>query len=160
MRERDDMVDVTCGHVCACQAGHVEPQIGRRTFVLYGAAALASMALMACGGSDATSPSSVTRTTLQLSNFPALASIGGVATTSIDGTPIAIVRESSTSFSAFSRICPHQGGIVNPSGTRFVCPVHGAIFDLNGTNIGGQRTSNLHAYPVTYDASAATITVG
>ena len=160
MSERDELVDVTCGHVCACQTGNVEPQIARRTFVLYGAAAIASMALLACGGSDATSPSSVTQTTLQLSNFPALTSIGGVATTSIDGTPIAIVRESSTSFSAFSRICPHQGGIVNPSGTRFVCPNHGAIFDLDGNNIGGQRTSNLHAYPVTYDASAATITVG
>jgi len=160
MAKRDEAVEVTCGHVCPCQMRDVEPQIGRRTFVLYGAAALASLALAACGGSDATSPSSVTSTTLQLSNFPALTSIGGVATTSIDGTPIAIVRESATSFSAFSRICPHQGGIVNASGTRFVCPVHGAIFDLNGNNIGGQRTSNLHAYPVTYDASAATITVG
>jgi len=160
MDDRAEAIDATCGHVCAYRTGNIEPEIGRRTFVLYGAAALASLALMACAGSDATSPSSVTPTTLQLSNFPALSSVGGVATTSIDGTPIAIVRESSTSFSAFSRICPHQGGIVNPSGAQFVCPVHGAVFDLNGNNIGGQRTSNLHAYPVSYNASAATITVG
>lgn len=160
MNEKHEVIDATCGHVCACGMSDVEPNIGRRAFVMYGAAALASMALMACGDTFTTSPASVSSTTLQLANFPALSSVGGVATTSIDGTPIAIVRESTTSFSAFSRICPHQGGIIDPSGNGFRCPNHGALFDLNGNNVGGQRTSNLHAYPVTYDANAATITVG
>jgi Rieske Fe-S protein len=137
-----------------------ERRIGRRDFVAQGAAALASLALAACGGATATSPSSVTPTTLQLSSFSSLANVGGVATTTIDGTPIAIVRETSSSFSAFSRICPHQGGLVSPTNGVLFCPNHGATFDLHGNNIGGQRTSNLTSYPVAYDATAGTITVG
>jgi Rieske Fe-S protein len=56
-------------------------------------------------------------------------------------------------------VCTHQGGIVNESGNRFVCPVHGATFDLNGNWIGGQRTSNLHQYATTYDAATNTLTI-
>jgi cytochrome b6-f complex iron-sulfur subunit len=77
----------------------------------------------------------------------------------LGSAPVAIVRVSSTSFVALSRVCPHQGGIVNESSNRFVCPNHGATFDLNGNWIGGQPTSNLHQYATTYDAGSNTLTI-
>ena len=78
----------------------------------------------------------------------------------ISGSPFAVVRTASTTFVALSRVCPHQGNIVNQDGNAFLCPGHGARFSANGTWIGGERTSSLRSYPTTYDAAAGTITVG
>jgi len=148
---------------CACGtvgAGQLQPiSIDRRDFVMRAAAALAAVALAACSG-DPTSPSSVSSTTFNLSDYPALSSVGGVATVSISGVPVAIVRTSSTTFAAFSRICPHQGATIDVTSNGFQCPRHGATFDKNGQWIGGQRTSNLTSYPVSYNAAAGTVTVG
>ncbi len=149
------------GSGCACGAGQVQPiSIDRRDFVMRAAAALAAVALAACSGSSPTSPSSVSSTTFNLADYPALSSVGGVATVSVSGTPIAIVRTSSTTFAAFSRICPHQGTTIDVTSGGFQCPRHGATFDKNGQWIGGERTSNLTSYPVTFNAATGTLTVG
>jgi Rieske Fe-S protein len=112
-------------------------------------------------GSDSpTSPSSVSTTTLTLSNYPSLESVGGVATTSVSGVPLAIVRTGTSTFAAFSRICPHQGGTIQVTSSGFQCPVHGATFDRSGQWVGGQRTTNMYSYPTTYDAAADTLTIG
>ncbi|HTJ23366.1 MAG TPA: Rieske (2Fe-2S) protein [Gemmatimonadaceae bacterium] len=161
------MKDVTgtngaCGRDCGCgRSGNDGDAIERRDFVTRAAAALAAVALAACGMSDSlTSPSTVKSTTLTLSSYPNLANVGGVATTSVDGIPVAIVRTSQSTFAAFSRICPHQGTTINVTATGFQCPRHGATFNASGQWIGGQRTSNLTQYPVAYDAGAGTLTVG
>jgi Rieske Fe-S protein len=159
----EETVDAMSGRACPCVAtdGAVRA-IARREFVTGAAAALAALALAACGntGDFTTSPGTVASTSLELSNFPALANVGGVATTSVSGTPIAIVRTSASTFSAFSRICPHQGTTINVLANEFQCPRHGATFNLSGQWIGGQRTSNLVSYPVAYDATSATLTIG
>lgn len=156
------VVDPGCRGECACaKDSAASGGMKRRDFVAYGAAALAMAALAACGGGDSiTSPSSVDSTAFKLSDFPALANVGGVATTTIGRTPIAIVRTGSSNFSAFSRICPHQGSTINVTSTGFRCPNHGATFNSAGVWTGGERTGNLTSYPVAYDATAGTITVG
>jgi Rieske Fe-S protein len=139
----------------------VGDRIDRRDFVTRAAAAIAAAALAACGmGAVATSPNSVSATTLALADYPALSSVGGVATTSVDGVPLAIVRTGDTSFAAFSRICPHQGGRINVTTSGFQCPQHGATFDRSGQWIGGQHTTNMKQYPAAYDAADVTVTVG
>jgi len=149
------------GEGCACGSAQAMPiSIDRRDFVMRAAAALAAVALAACGSSGTTSPSSISSTTLHLADFPALSSVGGVATVSVSGVPLAIVRTSSTTFAAFSRICPHQGTTINVTSSGFLCPNHGAAFNKSGQWVGGQPTSNLTSYPVTYDAAAGTLTVG
>lgn len=154
-------VDALCGQGCSCGAFDDGPrQIDRREFVAGAAAVLAAMALAACGGDYLSAPGTITSAQVKLADFPALATVGGVATTSVSGTPIAIVRTSSTSFAAFSRICPHQGSTINVVSNGFQCPRHGATFNLSGQWIGGQRTSNLTSYPVTYDDTTGTLTIG
>jgi len=163
IRKDETTVDTTCGTACPCVAIDAAPAgIARREFVASAAAALAAWALTACGSSGdfLTSPGTVTSTSIKVSDFPALANIGGVATTSVSGIPLAIVRTSSSSFSAFSRICPHQGTTIDVQSNGFQCPRHGATFNLSGQWIGGQRTSNLVAYPVGYDATSGTLTIG
>lgn len=163
MSNQSDGPTTVCGGACPCAGPQADTNgIKRRDFVAYGAAALAAIALAACGvgGDSITSPTSLNSAVLKVSDFPALATVGGVATSSVNGTPIAIVRTSTSTFSVFSRVCPHQGGTIGASSGGFQCPVHGATFNLQGVWIGGQRTSNMRSYTNTYDATAGTITVG
>jgi len=165
MDPNESMLNTNCGHACACSHASGDrsvhgAQMKRREFVAYGAAALALAALAACGGDALTSPSTVASTSLKLSDLPALSSVGGVATVKIGSTPIAIVRTGASSFSAFSRICPHQGSTIDVTSTGFHCPNHGATFNASGVWIGGERTGNLTSYPVQHDAAAGTLTVG
>ena len=133
----------------------------RREFLKKSAAAAALLGLAACGMSDSTAPSSLASTTIDLSTTPALTPVGGVAVMSISGSPVAVVHETTTTFAAFSLICPHAGNTVQSVGAQgFYCPGHGARFDLAGDWIGGQQTSNLRSYPTRYDAAAGAVTVG
>ena len=165
MSRNDEMAAglAPCGG-CACgAAGGGARAIARRDFVTGAAAALAAMALAACGTTATdflTSPGTLSSTSIKVSDFPALANVGGVATTSASGIPIAIVRTSASSFSAFSRICPHQGTTIDVLSNEFQCPRHGATFNLSGQWIGGQRTSDLTPYPTTFDTASATLTIG
>ena len=79
---------------------------------------------------------------------------------SISGSPFALVRTSSSSVVALSRVCPHQGSIVNSVSGGFLCPGHGARFDTSGRWTGGERTSSLRSYAASFDVAAGTVTVG
>lgn len=149
-----------CASCASCASASGEPVVDRLTFLKQSAAAIAALALAACGASSLTAPSTLSSTTISLANNPALANVGGVVTMNVDGSPVAVVRESTTTFAAFSMICPHQGSTVRPQGSGFYCSGHGAMFTLTGQWTGGQRTSNLRSYPATYDAAAGTVTIG
>jgi cytochrome b6-f complex iron-sulfur subunit len=158
-----DDSQVSCGG-CDLQAPSPEPSsgIGRRTFLAQAAVMAAVAALAACGagGDSLTAPDLTSSTTIRLADQPALANVGGVALITISSRPFAVVRTGSASFVTLSRVCPHQGSTVNPTGNGFLCPNHGAQFSSNGTWVGGQPTSSLRSYPTTYDAAAGTITIG
>lgn len=141
--------------------------IGRRTFLAQSAVLAAIAALNACGASDGAltapdlgSSSSGSKLTIKVSDQPALANVGGVALVTLAGSPFAIVRTGATTFLALSRVCPHQGSIVNRTSNGFLCPNHGAQFSSTGTWVGGQRTSSMRSYPTAYDATTDTLTVG
>jgi Rieske Fe-S protein len=153
----------SCG-ACAGRTNEADAArdgIGRRTFLAQSAMIAAAAALAACAGADSfTAPTTVSATTFSLSDYPALATVGGVATVSISGSPFALVRTSASSVVALSRVCPHQGNIVNTVSGGFLCPGHGARFDSSGRWIGGERTSSLRSYPAVLDSTAGTVTVG
>lgn len=141
--------------------------IGRRAFLSQATlAAVAALLADACGSGvwDPVSPSANTIPSTGLSfvlaNYPALATVGGIAKV-IDptGAPLALVRTGSSSFTALSLVCPHQGTTVNVSGSGFLCPNHGARFAADGTWTGGQVTTNLTSYAVTFDAAAGSLTI-
>ena len=151
---------------CANKGGCVKPDVqqvvtdglSRRTFLLQSALAAAAAALAACGGSSTAPP--ISGFTVKVSDYPALSNVGGVATLTISGTPVAIARTGTSSFVAVSRVCTHQGVTVDPVSGGYHCSGHGATFDLTGRWTGGQQTSNLNSYATTYNAGAGTITIG
>lgn len=138
----------------------VDDGMDRRTFIARSVLAAAAAALAACGGAgDATAPSSVSGT-VDVASQPALATTGGVALVTVSGAQLAVVRTGETSFVALSRVCPHEGGRIDQGSGGFVCSRHGARFTTTGTWTGGQRTSNMRAYPTSYDAQTGVLTIG
>ena len=121
--------------------------------------AAAAAALAACGAMDSTSPRLSESVDITVADYPALATVGGIALVSAGGERLAIVRIGSSSYAALSRVCPHQGGIVNVNGSGFRCPEHGATFSASGAWTGGQRTSSLHAYSTSFNATGGVLTV-
>ncbi len=131
----------------------------RRDFVA-GSTLMAVSALLAgCGsGSDTTGPKNVSLS-VSVADYAALASVGGMARLSGTSTPIAVVRTATSSFRAFSLVCPHESSTVGINGSGFLCPNHGATFNSSGTWTGGQKTTNLFEFSVNYNATAGTLTI-
>jgi Rieske Fe-S protein len=129
--------------------------------MMRGAMAAAASLLAACGGDGGglTAPTSVSLA-IKLSDYASLANVGGVALVSASNSPIAVVRTGTSSFVALSRVCPHQGGLINTSSTGFICSKHSARFNSSGTWTGGERTSSMRSYPASYDSSTGMITIG
>ena len=110
-------------------------------------------------GDGVTAPALSGSTSIKLSDYPAPESVGGVALVNIFGSPLAIVHDDASTYVALPRVCPHTGSIVNFTGNGFLCPNHGAQFTEAGLWVGGQRTSNLHSYPATFDSTTGTLTI-
>jgi Rieske Fe-S protein len=131
----------------------------RRTFISQATLAAVAAALCACSGDAPTEPELTGSNTIKVGDYPALATINGVAVTSLAGSPIAVVRTGTTSFLALSRICPHQGGTINIAGSGFRCPRHGATFSRTGTWVSGQQTTNMRSFATSYNATTDLLTI-
>ncbi|MGD2069612.1 MAG: Rieske (2Fe-2S) protein [Gemmatimonadota bacterium] len=133
--------------------------LDRRDF-LARSVALAALGLLA-GACDTsiTDPVLSDDLVVTLSDYPALATNGGVARVAGSGPPIAVARLGEEAYVALSLVCPHAGTTVTWRGSQFVCPNHGARFAEDGHWTGGQRTSGLREYPTTLDPGAGTLTI-
>ena len=155
-----------CDAACPISAPRVllddaEPVLAsRRHFLTQSMLVAATLALASCGfGPDIiTSPSSI-GASVNVNDYAALSTVGGIALVKVNGTPLALVRTGTDSFLALSRICPHQGATVSQTSTGFKCPRHGAKFSTTGTWVGGEQTNSLHSYATTYDASTGSLAI-
>ena len=135
--------------------------VSRRDFLIKGSAALAITAIWGCAGSSLTDPLT-SAATVNLADYPALATVGNAVKIWVGAkTPVGIIQSSAGTFEAFSLTCPHQGGIMNTGSgaVPFSCSNHGAQFNAQGRWVGGQQTSNLTRYSVTFNATAGTLTI-
>ncbi len=126
-----------------------------------GLAAAAALLLSACGaglGSDITGPGLGGSFTVKVSDYPALASAGGVAAVVSPGGLPLFVENTGSGYIALSRVCPHMGGQINAYSGYFQCQVHGATFNKTGTWIGGQPTGNMAQFNVASDGNG-TLTI-
>lgn len=98
---------------------------------------------------------------ITVSDFPALATVGGTARVDAGTSkPIAVTRTGASTFVALSMICPHQRyKPIQIVGFGFQCPNHGAQFDPSGNWIGGQHTRDLVSYTSVYDSGTDTLTI-
>ena len=70
----------------------------------------------------------------------------------------ALVRVNAKKFVAYSLVCTHQGGPVNPVGGTWTCPVHGAQFNAKtGAAVRPPAQSPLAKLPVKIVKGIATV---
>ena len=89
---------------------------------------------------------------------PANADLGTVGG-SVTSNGVIIVRTSS-GYNALSPTCTHQGCTVNynQASTKFICPCHNGVFDINGNVVSGPPPSALAKFTVTQSGNVLTIT--
>ncbi len=142
--------------------------MNRRAFV-YSSCALAlavgATGLVRCSKDDDPDPNSdpgngnnnTPKLTANLDNE--LTSVGSSKT----GSNVIVIRIASgnvsASFVALSTICTHEQCTVGyQSGqSRFVCPCHGSIYDINGSVLQGPAPSALAKYTVSIDNNTLSV---
>ncbi len=137
--------------------------MNRRDFIIISSASAGAIAIVGCGltGPGVSGPPDSVSLTLNVSDYPSLANVNGIAfVTENGGSPLAVVRTAADSFLALSRICPHQGGQIDQGGPAFQCTRHGAQFDEHGNWVGGQPTNNMRSYPTKYDPNTGLLVIG
>jgi len=145
----------------------LETAVGRREFLKRTGIALTGLTLAGALGEILASCAGLTSpnithgtTTIDVSSLTTNGSFLVDSAVSPDGTPILVIRQSATSYTALSMLCTHQGCQVNPpSGGVIYCACHGSRFDIHGNVTAGPASSGLTNYSVTYNASARNITV-
>ena len=72
---------------------------------------------------------------------------------------IIVIRISSSSYIALSKICTHQQYTVsyNKSTGQLLCPGHGSVFTTNGSVVNGPAVNPLKKYSVTLSNNKLTI---
>ncbi|MFM7856715.1 MAG: ubiquinol-cytochrome c reductase iron-sulfur subunit [Flammeovirgaceae bacterium] len=120
----------------------------------YGTVACACGQLFSCSSESVSpAPSKIDFTLdLTLSANSALTADGG----SLVSQGVIVVRVSAGNFVAYWQACTHEGTAVNfQSGNKnFVCPRHGATFDINGAVTKGPATTALTKYNTTLTGSS------
>ena len=70
----------------------------------------------------------------------------------------ALVRVNAKKFVAFSLVCTHQGGPVDPTGSKWTCPLHGAQFSpKTGAAVTPPAQKPLAKLPVKIVKTVATV---
>lgn len=136
----------------------------RREFIA-GACAIATLAF---SGIAAVSPAEAAagikkrsdgKVEVTVSNVSALSKNGGsVSLGTVKGNPVALVRVNATTYRAYNLRCTHEGVTVKRSGSKFVCPEHGAQFTAaSGAVTRGPAGRNLKKVAVTFANGVAVV---
>jgi cytochrome b6-f complex iron-sulfur subunit len=102
----------------------------------------AGCGLPACSNENEPAPASVDlHLDLSTPPYAALNNVGG----SVNVNNIIVARVSNIEFTALSRVCTHEGGLVNYRSAQedFQCPNHGARFSTSGAVLAGPATKPL-----------------
>lgn len=99
------------------------------------------------------------RVEVTVAKVSALAKNGGAVNLgTVKGNPVALVRVNATTYRAYNLRCTHEGVTVRKSGSKFVCPGHGAEFTATtGTVTRGPASRNLAKVKVVFANGVVTV---
>jgi cytochrome b6-f complex iron-sulfur subunit len=134
-------------------------QLNRREFVTAVACAaclcgLGTSAELLADDSPATAPSTAPSTTLDVGAKSDYAADGITTTWMKLPDRVAVVRHDGKIY-ASTTICTHRGGTVrwHPDVDAYICPRHGANFDIEGNVTKGPARTPLTRYAISVDAN-------
>lgn len=118
----------------------------RRTVLTSGLAAAVSLPLLGCSEHDVDVLGE--DVDIDLRDYPDLQEVGATVFVEVEqlAHPLAVTRSEDDEFIVTGTECNHNGCGVQRRGEGFVCPCHGARFDLNGALRKGPATQGLVAY--------------
>lgn len=89
-----------------------------------------------------------------------LATVGNAALVEYTGGALLVARVSQDSFTALTRVCTHQGTLINQYTNQvYQCPNHGSQFNTSGQVVRGPAIAPLSSFPTQYANNVLTITV-
>ena len=125
-----------------------------RREVLVGAGLLAGAGVLAAcgagssggggGGSGDTPAAQSTGPIAAVADVP----VGGAVSATLDGKPILLTQAEAGTIVGLSAICTHQQCTVGPDDGRLLCPCHGSVYGLDGSNVSGPAPRPLDPVPV------------
>ncbi len=102
---------------------------------------------------------------VDLSPYPALKNVGGMAFVQAENYSFILRRSSQTTIVAFSAVCPHQGCLIGDQmgelhHQKIICICHGAEFNpKTGAVIRGPATTGLTQYQTEFDPQGNTVKI-
>lgn len=99
---------------------------------------------------------STTEKVINLSDYPALQSVGGYA---IISKRVIAIRVSQSKFIVLNLTCTHKHCEVEYDGESFECPCHGSQYNKYGKVTLGPAENNLKSYKSEFNADDNTLTV-
>jgi Rieske Fe-S protein len=99
-----------------------------------------------------------------LVDFPDLEEVGGWYGATAGGRTIVVAHVEEGCYVAIDRACTHEGELVNYNATRgehgqFVCPRHGAVYDIDGSRVSGPAPADLPGHPAALDGDTVWVQV-
>ena len=95
---------------------------------------------------------------VRVRDIPALKKVGGsIKIGDIKGQPVALARTGTSSYVAFSLLCPHQGVTVTKTSEGWACFSHGSKFEPNGDLNFGPATTGLPSIPIKVTRGVAVV---
>lgn len=123
---------------------------GRREFLVKSSAVAGGFLLSLSGALPARADNGdATELVVKIDAGGALSKVGGAQTFDSDGGSIIVIRTGDATFSAFSAICTHKGGILeyNAASKQLECPLHGSRFSSSDGSVArGPATKPVAAF--------------
>ena len=99
-----------------------------------------------------------------LADYPDLSEIGGWYGVTAGGRAIVVAHVEQGCYVSVDRACTHQGVFVNYIESRgehgqFVCPLHGSVFEIDGTKVAGPAPTDLQGHPAALDGDTVWVQV-
>jgi Rieske Fe-S protein len=134
--------------------------ISRRSLIA-GICGIATLSLtpLSAEGASVVKKAAGGRLSIRMRDIPKVVDVGSSASIgSVKGRPVALLRTGTSTFKAFSLMCPHQGVTVIKQEDGWYCDAHGSKFEENGALNMGPATSGLP--PVRVKVRKGIVTIG